>query len=257
MPAGFPQPQALRSLSRDGRLLFATRCVRLFAYGLISIVLVFYLVAQGLTEAEVGTLLTLTLIGDTAIGLWITTQADRVGRRRMLVVGALLMTLAGLVFASTDIFLVLLLAAMIGVISPSGNEVGPFLPIEQAALAETIPGEQRTSVFAWYNLVGSVATAFGALLAGQLVQTAQRNGLAGAASYQPVLLLYATLGGLLMVFFRMLSPAAEIGAGQREPPSTMIESTFGLHRSRGTVARLSALFALDAFGGGLIMQSIL
>jgi MFS family permease len=257
MPAGFLQPQALRSLSRDGWLLFATRCVRLFAYGLVSIVLVFYLVAQGLSEAEVGTLLTLTLVGDTAIGLWITTHADKVGRRRMLIVGALLMALAGIVFASTNVFMLLLAAATVGVISPSGNEVGPFLPIEQAALSQTIPGERRTGVFAWYNLVGSVATACGSRIAGLLVESSQRAGLAGAATYQPVLLIYAALGGLLVVVFRTLSPAVEIGADEREAVSPMSASVFGLHRSRGTVARLSALFALDAFGGGLIMQSIL
>jgi MFS family permease len=257
MPAGFPQPQSLRSLSRDGWLLFGTRCVRLFAYGLISIVLVFYLVAQGLSEAEVGTLLTLTLLGDTAIGLWITTRADRVGRRRMLLVGALLMVVAGIVFASTNVFVVLLIAATVGVISPSGNEVGPFLPIEQAALAQSIPAEQRTSVFAWYNLIGSVATACGSRLAGQLVESAQATGLTGAAAYQPVLLAYAALGGLLMVVFRMLSPAVEIGADHRQPASPASAPLFGLNRSRGTVARLSALFALDAFGGGFIMQSIL
>jgi MFS family permease len=257
MPAGIPTSGALRLLSRDGWLLFATRCVRLFGYGLVSIILVFYLVAQGLSEAEVGTLITLTLVGDIVIGLWITTRADRVGRRRMLVAGALLMAVAGLVFASTNVFILLLLAATVGVISPSGNEVGPFLPIEQAALSQTIPGPQRTSVFAWYTLVGSIAKACGSAAAGQLVESAQTAGLAGVAAYQPVLLLYAALGGILMILFRALSPAVEVSAEKAEQSADMRKTVFGLHRSRGTVARLSALFALDAFGGGFIMQSLL
>src|SRR5207253_4096457 len=105
---------------------------------------------------------TMTLIGDAAISLWISTVADRFGRKRMLIAGALLMTFGGAMFAGTSSFALLLLGATIGVISPSGNEVGPFLAIEQAALAQNVRGEERTSVFAWYHLAGSLATAAGA-----------------------------------------------------------------------------------------------
>jgi MFS family permease len=114
-------------LTRDGWLLFATRCSRMFAYGLLSVVLVLYLVEVGLKEWEVGLLLSLSLAGDTAISLWLTTTADRLGRRRTLILGAILMILAGVVFASTSNFVLLVIAATIGVISPSGNEIGPFL----------------------------------------------------------------------------------------------------------------------------------
>jgi MFS family permease len=117
----------------DTRLLFITRAVRLFAYGSISLILVLYLVALGYREERIGILLTMTLLGDTVLSLLITAVADRVGRRRMLIAGALVMVLGGLVFAVAETFLPLLLAATIGVISPSGNEVGPFLAIEQAA----------------------------------------------------------------------------------------------------------------------------
>ena len=156
----------LRLLPRDTWLLFATRFVRLFAYGALSVVLVLYLVSVGLSEQQTGLLLTLTLVGDTLIPLAITTRADRLGRRRMLIAGALLMTGAGLVFASSANPWVLLLAGTIGVVSPSGQEVGPFLPIEQAALAHVVTDRTRTEVFAWYTLTGSVATALGALSAG-------------------------------------------------------------------------------------------
>src|SRR5262245_36532174 len=161
-----PPPHPLRALTGDGRLLFLTRFVRLFAYGSLSVVLVFYLVSLGLSEAQSGVLLTLTLIGDTAISLYLTTRADRIGRRRMLIVGALLMTAAGLAFAFTHSFFLLVVAGTIGVISPSGNEVGPFLPIEQAALSHVVPSRSRTRVFAWYTLTGSIATALGALAGG-------------------------------------------------------------------------------------------
>ena len=147
---------------RDFALLFITRSLRLFAYGFLSVVLALYLVEAGLSEAQAGALLTLTLLGDTLISLWLTTRADRLGRKRMLLTGAGLMVLAGIVFALTRNYWLLLAAATIGVISPSGNEVGPFLAIEQAALSQTITDKQRTTVFAWYNLAGSLATALGA-----------------------------------------------------------------------------------------------
>src|SRR2546428_2233411 len=124
------------ALSADVWLLFTTRVVRLFAYGSLSVILVLYLARVGLSEQAIGLLLTMTLLGDTGISLWITTRADRIGRKPMLIAGAALMLLGGLVFAVTSNFLLLLLAATVGVLSPSGNEVGPFLAIEQAALAQ-------------------------------------------------------------------------------------------------------------------------
>src|SRR2546430_8631489 len=159
-------PVSLRALPRDAVILFFTRFARLFAYGALSVVLVFYLVSLGLTETQVGLLLTLTLAGDMAISLLLTTQADRIGRRRMLIVGATLMAGAGVAFASTKNLLFLIVAGTIGVISPSGHEVGPFLSIEQAALSHVVPARSRTEVFAWYTLAGSLATALGAFCGG-------------------------------------------------------------------------------------------
>src|SRR5947209_5229380 len=168
-------PAALRHVPRDAWLLFATRFVRLFAYGSLSVVLVFYLIGIGLTEQQTGMLLTLTLAGDTIISLFLTTRADRIGRRRMLIIGALLMAGAGVAFASTRSFLFLAIAGTIGVISPSGNEVGPFLSIEQAALSHVLPARIRTSMFAWYTLAGSFATAIGSLCGGLLPDLLQRG----------------------------------------------------------------------------------
>lgn len=238
----------LESLSRDARLLFATRFIRLFAYGSLSVVLVFYLVGIGLSEPQTGLLLTLTLIGDTVVSLFLTTRADRIGRRRVLLAGAALMVAAGLVFASTRQLWLLLLAATVGVISPSGNEVGPFLSIEQAALSHVVADRIRTHVFAWYTLVGSIATAIGALAGGTAARLLQVAAVTPTASYRGVVVLYAVLGVALAGLFSRLSPATEA--------TTMGERTvFGLDRSRVVVAKLSALFALDAFGGGFVVQS--
>jgi MFS family permease len=199
-------------LSPDVRLLFLTRAIRLFAYGFLSVILVLYLAEVGLSEQEIGVLLTMTLLGDTGISLWITTRADRIGRKPMLIAGAALMLLGGLVFAVTSNFLLLLLAATIGVLSPSGNEVGPFLAIEQAALSETVSERQRTQVFAWYHLAGSLATAAGALACGVSVQALQEQSHTPLQSYRIVLLAYATAGVLLAALFTRLSPAAEASA---------------------------------------------
>ncbi len=245
----------MKTLPLDGWLLFATRSVRLFAYGLLAVVLVLYLAAVGLSDAEIGLLVTLTLAGDTAISLWITTTADRAGRKRMLLLGSILMLLAALVFASTQSFLLLLLAATIGVISPGGNEVGPFLSVEQAALSQIVPGSKRTGVFAWYNLAGSVATALGSLCGGLLTMVSAQAGLVGADVFRPAVLAYGFLGLVIGALFLFLSPGVEV---RGDSPVGRERGPFlGLHKSRSIVFKLSALFALDAFGGGFVMQSLL
>lgn len=238
--------------AHDVPLLFTTRALRLFAYGLLSVVLVLHLSAAGLDEARVGLLLSLTLLGDTALSLWISTHADRLGRRRMLVLGAVLMAAGGAAFASTTSFPLLLLAATVGVLSPSGNEVGPFLALEQAALAQELPAERRTAAFAWYQLTGSLATAVGALAGGALTEVLERRGLSALASTRAPIILYAALGLLLASLFTRLSPAVEAPAPER---SDAPAPWHGLARSRGVVARLSALFSLDAFAGGFVVQS--
>jgi MFS family permease len=252
--AGVLQPSALEGLTHDGFLLFLTRFIRLFSYGLLSVVLVFYLTGLGLSEAQTGTLLTLTLLGDTLVSLFLTTRADRIGRRRTLTIGAVLLTGAGLTFACTSSFLVLVIAGTIGVISPSGNEVGPFLPIEQAALAQVTSGQTRTEVFAWYTLTGAIATAAGSLVAGLLAATLQRAAMTPVASERAIIFVYAALGVLLAVFFNQVSPRSEVS---RDPDASAAGKTLlGISSSRAVVLKLSGLFALDAFGGGFVLQSL-
>jgi MFS family permease len=251
-----PIPVALQRLTPDAWLLFATRFIRLFAYGSLSVVLVFYLISVGLSAPQIGMLLTLTLVGDTIVSLYLTTRADRIGRRRMLIIGAALMVAAGLVFASTKHLWLLVLAGTVGVISPSGQEVGPFLSIEQAALSHVVSNRTRTEVFAWYTLTGSIATALGALAGGTVTRALQEKVLAPVSSYRTVVILYAALGMILIVFFSRLSRAAE---ATTRGEKTVFRATFaglsGLGRSRDVVMKLSALFALDSFGGGFVVQS--
>jgi MFS family permease len=249
-------PGALRVLTRDGYLLFLTRSIRLFAYGSLSVVLVFYLIGLGLNASQTGFVLTLTLVGDTVISLYLTTRADRIGRRRMLVVGAILMAAAGIAFACTSNLLLLIVAGTIGVISPSGNEVGPFLSIEQAALSHVVPNRSRTEVFAWYTLAGSIATALGALFAGTVTRILQKTTMTPVGVYRVIVIVYSVIGLLLAGLFIRLSSAAEVHF-PREASSlpTTIKSFFGIGQSHRVVLKLSSLFALDSFGGGFVVQS--
>lgn len=256
----------------DVRILFATRIARLFAYGFLSVILMLYLAELGFSERRIGLMLTLTLAGDTVISLVITTTADRFGRKGMLIVGAALVVFAGTLFALANNFLVLLIAATIGVISPSGGEVGPFLSIEQAALSQIISAESRTRIFAWYNLAGSFATAVGSLSGGVLAQTLQAAGMSPVGSYRVIVMIYAAVGAVLSLLFAVLSPAVEACLAQRRDPrgspskasaktdlhwKQRLFNLLALPRSGPVVVKLSALFAIDAFAGGLILQSIM
>ncbi|MEI7846569.1 MAG: MFS transporter [Chloroflexota bacterium] len=244
----------MKTNRRDFFILFSTRVIRLFCYGFLSVILALYLSETGLNEGQIGLLFSLTLVGDAGISLWLTTSADRLGRKRTLIIGALLMAGAGLIFLLTDYLLILMLAAIIGVISPSGNEIGPFLSVEQAGLTQVIADGKRTNVFAWYNLVGSFATATGALSGGWLAQILQSQGMAAAAAYRIVLTGYALGGVIMLILFLWLTPAVEVKPAA-QPDTT--KRVLGLHKSRAVILKLSSLFALDAFAGGLIVQSMI
>ena len=237
---------------RDISLLFSTRIIRLFCYGFLSVVLALYLAEAGLTEGQIGLLFSLTLGGDAVITLWLTTSADRFGRKRTLIVGALLMMAAGLAFVLTRNIGLLIIAAIIGVISPSGNEIGPFLSVEQAGLTQLIPDKSRTRFFAWYALAGSLATATGALAGGWLAQGLQDKGWTALESYRVVLIGYAVGGVLLLFLFLSLRTSVEV-----TPTQDTTRRVLGLHRSRDVVFKLSSLFAMDAFAGALLVQSLI
>lgn len=235
-------------LSRDGWLLLATCGVRSFAYGFLSVILGLYLAALGLGAGAIGGIFTAALAGGAVMTVFLTSVADRVGRRRMLIGGALLMALAATVFALTDNWIWLTVAAILGTISPSGKEVGPFLSLEQAILPQTTSDERRTSTFAIYNLVGSVAGALGALAVGW----PSVFGLEPLPGYRLLVWAYAVVSLLLLILFAALSPAVEATAVTPLPR----RHGLGVHRSRKVVAKLALLFAIDAFAGGFVVQSL-
>ncbi|MCW5942420.1 MAG: MFS transporter [Fimbriimonadaceae bacterium] len=246
-PAQGPSPAPL-----DLPLLFATRALRMFAYGMLAVVLALFLERVGLSRTQIGLLFALTMFGDLIVSMWLTTRADRFGRRRTLVVGAMLMLGSSVAFALSDAFWPLLVAATIGILSPSGNEVGPFLPVEQASFAEVVSPDRRIGVIAWYNLTGYLATALGALVGGLGTHRLQALGWSDLASFRAVIVAHGTVGIALAIAYACLSPAIEARAAKETRRLWL-----GLHESRNTVLRLCALFSLDAFAGGFVMQSLI
>ena len=236
----------------DIPILFSTRIIRLFCYGFLSVVLALYLSEIGLTETQIGLLFTFTLIGDAVITLWLTTSADRFGRKRTLMLGALMMVGAGLAFVLTRNYILLVVAAILGVISPADKDIGPFLSVEQASLTHLVSNQKRTQFFAWYNLAGSFASAAGALAGGWLAQNLINVGHPRAYAYFVILVGYAVGGIILFLLFLNLS--SQIEATKH---TDAIKRVLGLHQSRSVVFKLSSLFALDAFAGGLLVQSFL
>ena len=234
-------------LSQNGWLLFASCGVRSLAYGFLSVILGLYLDAIGLSPTEIGWIFTAALAGGAVMTIVISAIADSFGRRTLLIAGALLMALAGIVFAVSDNFVFLTCAAIFGTISPSGKEVGPFLSLEQAILPQTTTNQNRTTVFSVYNLVGSFASAIGALAVG-LPSLLSLTVLSG---YRFLIWGYVGSAVLLVVLFALLSPAVE--ATKKRKPAA---GKAGLEKSRGIVAKLAGLFALDAFAGAFIVQSI-
>jgi len=197
----------------------------------------------------VGLVLTAAVAGSALMNVFWAVLADRFGRRRTVATMALLMIAGGLLFAFTDRLGLLVLGALTGTISASSAEVGPFVTVEQAILPQTAPADRRTWLFSIYDALGTLAGAAGALCTGA-VGLFDRLGLAGAAAYRPLFLLYAAIGLGNLVLFHGLSDRVE--AARVEGARRFI----GLHRSRGTVAGLSALFGLDALAGGFVLQSI-
>ncbi len=236
-------------LQPDGRKLLVARALRTFGYGYLAVTLGLYLQQVGLDPVQVGGLLTAAVAGSAMMNILWSVQADRFGRRRTMATMAVLMMAGGLLFAVTDQLWLLVLAAFTGTISVNSSEVGPFITVEQAILPQTAPDERRTWLFAIYDTVGTLAGAAGALMT-VAVGLFARLGLSGANAYRPLFVLYMGIGLLNLLLFLSLSDAVE--AARVEGARRFV----GLHRSRGIVARLSALFGLDALAGGLVVQSI-
>lgn len=239
------------NLGGEARRLLATRAVRGMADGLVSVVLATYLPRLGLSPFEVGVVVAGTLGGSAALTLLVGLHGHRYPARTILIATAGLMAVTGVMFSLATAFWALLLISVVGTLNPSSGDVTPFLPTEQALMAESVPARDRTTVFAWYNVAGALAGALGALLAGL------PEALAGgeAAPVERLLLferatfyVYSVAGLVALVVYS--------GLPRRELRHTSNNSR-ALATSRPVVVRLAALFALDSFGGGLVIQSLL
>ena len=248
-------------LSRDGWLLLLARFVRLFSYGWLAVALILFLVQVGLDQWEIGLLFTATLLGDLLVTFLLSTTADSWGRRKTLLASSLLKAFAGVVYAFSSSFWMLLFAGFLGIISPTGGEIGPFLAVEQASLTESITrAEDITKVFGWYQFLGYLAQALGAVCSGLALTFLQRNhGWSSLAAYRFVIMGYATFGIVKFLIYSFLSSEIEPLHAREVAAHRDWFSKFGLHRpeSRTVVFKLSCLFILDAFAGGFVMQSII
>lgn len=280
--------QTVVKAGRDALLLIVTRCIRMFAYGSSTLILALYFSSLGHSDEQIGLFMTLTLLGDVAISLILTSTADALGRRRILLLGAVLMTASGIVFAVTSNYYVLLIAAIVGVISPSGNEIGPFRAVEESTLAHLSEAETRSDIFAWHVMAGSLGTAGGSLASGWLVQRLRSGGWSDVAAYRAVFWIYALIGCIKAALTLLLSSRCEAQpiAKQRDTQADESELQEGLLESENSAARnegsepvkplpkktkiaqitpesrsilykLCALFSIDSLASGMIPFSLI
>ncbi|VVT45680.1 uncharacterized protein SAPINGB_P000837 [Magnusiomyces paraingens] len=269
--------------SRDVKLLILIKVVRMIAFGQSSIFLVQFFHSHGYPTHLTGAFMSCTLVGDVVISYFLTMNADRLGRRRVLIFGALLMAVPGIIFAVSNNFYVLLLAAILGVISPSGADIGPFKAIEESTLAHLVPKEHRNEIYAWYSFSATLATAFGNFSSGAFVNylTSSHLDLSLLSAYKLIFVLFAFCGALKLVFSLLLSNNIEteeyLTLKQEESQNAretlpllneeipQSETSFPSKKfsllpnlsseSTAIVIKLSLLFALDSFASSLVQRT--
>ncbi|MDP9369728.1 MAG: MFS transporter [Chloroflexota bacterium] len=232
----------------DAGVLLRARAVRAFGDGFVSVLLPLHLANLGLDTLRIGAIATATLVGSAALTLFVGLVAHRFPRRALLIRASLLMTATGVGFAFIGDFWPLLIVAFVGTLNPSAGDVSVFLPTEQALLSQAAGAPHRTTLFARYNVVGSLVAAIGALAAGLPDVVANRTGLGLETTLRGMFLLYALLGLVVLRLYRDLPPAVESAASISGRP---------LEQSRRVVYTLAALFSLDSFAGGFVVQSLL
>ena len=284
----------IASAPRDVPLIFLTRFLRMAAYGCASLILALFFASLEISEARIGLFMTLTLLGDVALSLGLTLVADAAGRRRILLFGCVGMVLAGAAFATVSNYWVLLLAAVVGVISVSGNEIGPFRAVEESVLAGLVGEEGRSDVFAWYVVVGTLGSAAGTAGAGQLVEGLKGRGWTELQAFRAVFCLYGAVGVAKAVVTTLLSSRCEVDRGtnayqpvgakqsrptvatdeaeededdgpaqssveERPPPQPKPKMGFAQlsNKTRWTLLRLCALFAIDSLASGMVAFSLI
>ena len=232
----------------DAGVLFGTRALRALVDGLVSVILPAYLVLLGLDPLQVGIVVTGTLLGSAALTLLVGLRGYRLSRLRLLRAVAALMVATGIGFGVVSTFWGLLVVAVVGTMNPSAGDVSVFLPTEQALLPATVTDSERTALFARYSLIGFTCAAFGSLAAAVPEWVADATGVAEITVLRGVFFAYALVGVALWRAYRHLSPAVE-------PPDGAPSVALG--PSKAIVHRLAAVFSLDAFGGGFVVQSLL
>lgn len=228
-------------------MLLITRGIRAFVDGLVYVMLPGYLLLLGLSGLRVGAVVTASLLGSAVLTLAVGVRGHQILRRRLLQIVSVLMIATGIAFSVTTTFVALLIVAAIGTMNPSGGDVSVFLPTEQALLPSTVTDQQRTALFASYNLIGALIGSIGAISTGLPQWIGARLGLDTVASNRATFWLYAVAGIAVLLLYRRLSPAVETG-------TETIRQALG--PSRKTVFKLAALFSLDSFGGGFAVPSI-
>ncbi|KHK59254.1 ABC transporter permease [Burkholderia sp. A9] len=228
-------------------LILASRGMRGFCDGFIAVLLPAYLLSLGLSQLDVGLIGTTTLTGSAIATIAVGMLASRFTQRRMLTLAAALMAATGIGFASVSTLWPLFVIAFAGTLNPSSGDVSLFLPLEQSRLAHAADGAARTALFARYSLVGAVSAAVGSLAAGLPTWLASHTGITALGAMRGMFLVYAVTGAAVCILYRRL-PRRDAHAPQAAPP---------LGPSRPIVMRLAMLFSVDAFAGGLVVNSLL
>ncbi|MFL6675855.1 MAG: MFS transporter [Massilia sp.] len=233
--------------STAARLLWV-RGLRAFADGFVSLLLPIYLGMLGMPPFQVGVIVTVTLLGSGMLTLWVGLRAYRHDYRTLLLLATALMAATGIGFAVLSDFWPLLLVAFIGTLNPSGGDVSVFLPLEHALLARAADERRRTALFARYSVVGTLVAAVGTLFAGLPDMVAAAAHAPVQTAFQAMFGLYALVGVLSAWIYRKLPPQRPAAGRASDAP---------LKESKRRVLVLAALFSLDAFGGGFVVQSLL
>jgi MFS family permease len=237
------------SASADSRRLIATRALRGIGDGVVSVLLPSYLSAIGLRPTQIGVIVFATLFGSALVTLWAGFATPRIGTRRMFLGASVLMIATGLGFSYARSFFALGVVAFVGTMNPSAGDVSLFLPLEQAAIAQTVATRELTQVFAIYNVAGALGGALGALISGLPFMLAPHFGWDPIAAQRSGFVAYSILGAIAACIYWSLSNSVEAA-----PTPVKLAP---LAKSRATVMRLAALFSLDSFGGGFAIQSLM
>jgi MFS family permease len=241
----------LQWISRDGKLLLTARILRTFAYGFLSIILAIYLKLLGFDDILIGFLLASTLINSVIFTLIASFYADRLGRKKTLIIYSVLMSVSGIIFLITENYVAMIIASLIGTINVTGSETGAFLSIEQAIMPQTVKDiQKRNTIFALYNMVGTFAMSAGILVSG-VPDLLQQYGLNQINSIKPLFAFYSIIGIAVTFTYFLLTREIEPKNIIKRPLTKTLSP-----KSKDIVGKLSGLFAIDSFAGGFVIQSV-